>query len=209
MSEDQFSENEKRLHETRQMWDDAAASFDDEADHGLRDPVVRAGWINLLRAALPPAPVAILDIGCGTGSLSLILAELGHRVSGIDLSPAMITLAETKTKAAGYSIHFQVMDAAFPQFAPQQFDAVVCRHLLWSLSPIDQVLLRWAELLKPGGRLLLIEGFWNTGAGLHAQDIIAALPASLPFFSVQDLSDQPVLWGGSVSDERYAIVARG
>ncbi|MBI5959806.1 MAG: methyltransferase domain-containing protein, partial [Chloroflexi bacterium] len=98
MSEDQPLENKKRLDETRQLWDEAAALFDNEPDHGLRDPVVRAGWTLLLRASLPPAPAVILDIGCGTGSLSLVLAELGYHVTGIDLSPAMITLAETKTR---------------------------------------------------------------------------------------------------------------
>ena len=61
--------------------------------------------------------------------------------------------------------------------------------------------------LKPGGRLVLIEGYWNTGAGLHAQEIVEALPTALMNLAVQNLSDQPELWGGAVSDERYAVSA--
>ncbi|MGB4872206.1 MAG: class I SAM-dependent methyltransferase, partial [Candidatus Promineifilaceae bacterium] len=45
---------------------------------------------------------AILDIGCGTGSLSAVLAGLGHQVTGIDLSPVMISIAQTKAAKQGW-----------------------------------------------------------------------------------------------------------
>ncbi|MCA9907238.1 MAG: class I SAM-dependent methyltransferase, partial [Anaerolineae bacterium] len=147
------------------------------------------------------------DIGCGTGSLSLVLAGLGHAVVGIDLAPAMLALAQAKAEAAGHSITFHVMDAALPQLAPEQFDVIVCRHLLWALAEPDQVLERWLRLLKPGGRLLLIEGYWHTGAGLHARELLALLPAALTQATLQPLSDWAELWGGAVEDERYAILA--
>ena len=207
MTNDTSSDDEQQRRESRQTWDEAAAAFDNEPDHGLRDPSVRGAWTMLLKAWLPTTRAMILDIGCGTGSLSVVLAELGHDVTGIDLSPAMISLAAMKAVAAGQSITFQVMDAAFPQLSLQHFDALVCRHLLWALPEPAQVLRRWVTLLKPGGRFMLIEGYWNTGAGLHAREIIEALPAALINILVQDLSDQPEFWGGAVSDERYAISA--
>lgn len=200
-----LSKREQELDESRQIWNAEAASFDDEPDHGLRDPRVRAAWTQLLRNSLPTGPLNLLDIGCGTGSLSLVLAELGYTVTGIDLSPEMIAHAKAKAQAANYTITFHVMDAAFPELAPQQFDAIVCRHLLWTLPNIDQVLQRWFQLLKPNGRLLLIEGFWHTHAGLHPQQILDALPASAVDVSVQPLSDQADLWGHTVNDERYAV----
>ena len=202
------SHNEERLQAARQYWDQAAAHFDDEADHGLRDPAVRAAWTALLRNTLPGRTGTVLDIGCGTGSLSVVLAELGHEVTGIDLSPEMIALATAKAARAGQPIQFQVMDAAFPQFSARQFDAVLCRHLLWALPDPDQVLLRWVDLLHPGGRLLLIEGFWRTGGGLHANELVDALPTSLSQVTIHNLSEQPLLWGGPVSDKRYAVTAR-
>jgi len=70
------------------------------------------------------------DNGCGTGSLSLVLAGLGCKITGIDFSPETISQAEAKARASGYAITFHVMDAVFPQLPPQQFDIVVCRHLL-------------------------------------------------------------------------------
>lgn len=195
---------EQNLNDARQEWNAAATAFDDAPDHGLRDPAIRAAWTTLLKSVLPSGKI-MLDIGCGTGSLSVVLAELGCTVIGIDLSPNMIALAQKKAKAANQPIQFHVMDAAFPDFPPQQFDGIICRHLLWMLPDPSAVLERWVKLLKPNGRLILIEGFWHTGAGMHAQEIVEALPASLANVVVQNLSNQPSLWGGEVKDERYLV----
>lgn len=197
----------QRLAAARAQWDEAAARFDDEPDHGLRDPGVRAAWMALLQASLPPSPGAVADLGCGTGSLSVLLAAMGYTVTGVDLAPAMIAQAQHKAHMLGQTIALRVVDAANPEFAPQSFDAVLCRHLLWTLPAIDQVLARWVRLLKPAGVLLLIEGHWHTGAGLRPAEIVAALPASLTQMVVQPLSSRSDLWGGPVEDERYALRA--
>src|SRR5688572_11050184 len=112
---------EEQLAESRQVWDAEAAAFDEAADHGLRDPDVREAWTQLIKGVLPAGKATILDIGCGTGSLSVVLAQLGHAVTGIDLSPNMIAVARAKADAAKCDIQFQVMDAAFPQFEVGQF----------------------------------------------------------------------------------------
>lgn len=207
MSEQPAANYEQQLDESRRIWNAEAAAFDNEPDHGLRDPIILAAWTKLLSIVIPADKVNVLDIGCGTGSLSLILAGQGHNVTGIDFAPDMIARAQAKALEAGHSIQFQVMDAAFPNFPAQQFDAIVCRHLLWALPEPDEVLRRWIRLLKPGGRLLLIEGFWFTGAGLHAQKIVDMLPAELTGIMVQNLSDQADLWGKAVEDERYLVSA--
>jgi 2-polyprenyl-3-methyl-5-hydroxy-6-metoxy-1,4-benzoquinol methylase len=211
MSQSGTPEDERRLEEARRYWDNAAAAFDDEPDHGLLDPQTLHAWTTLLRTWMPAPAAAVLDMGCGTGSLTVVLAGLGHDVTGVDISPAMVERAQAKAKAGGHSIEFHSMDAAAPQLAswlaPQSFDVIVCRHLLWALAEPDQALRRWAGLLKPAGRLLLIEGFWSTGAGMHATELVAALPAAVTAVSVQNLSAQPAYWGKTVTDERYAVIA--
>jgi 2-polyprenyl-3-methyl-5-hydroxy-6-metoxy-1,4-benzoquinol methylase len=207
MGKGRSEKDEKRLQETRQFWDDAAASFDAEPDHGLRDPGVREAWKTLLNQWLPPIYTTVLDMGCGTGSLSMVLAGLGREVTGIDLSSAMVKIAREKAIAMGLEVEFHLMDAAFPDLSPRKFDAMVCRHLLWDLPEPKQVLNRWAGLLKPKGRLLLVEGRWGTGAGLHADEIIQMLPAVFATPMVVNLSENPDYWGGNVDDERYAIIA--
>ncbi len=96
-------------------WDAEAAAFDDEPDHGLRDPEIRRAWADRLRGWLPAGAADILDLGCGTGTLSLLAAEQGHHVTGVDLSPAMVDLA--RAKLAGRDAAFLVGDAAAPRWA--------------------------------------------------------------------------------------------
>ncbi|MCL4266394.1 MAG: methyltransferase domain-containing protein [Anaerolineae bacterium] len=200
-------DTEQRLQEAQQFWDKEADSFDEEPDHGLRDPIVRQAWINLLANSLPSPPASVLDIGCGTGSLTLLLAGLHYEVTGIDLSKAMIARARAKLKAAGYSIPFSVMDAFNPDLSPQQFDVIVCRHLLWAWPEPALALQRWSEMLVSGGRLLLIEGYWDTGGGLRPQQIVDALPSTFVTVTVKNLSGQAELRGREVADERYIVVA--
>lgn len=202
----------QRLQEARDFWNQEAATFDHEPDHGLLDPGVYDAWQRLLVAYLPSTPATILDIGCGTGSISVLLAKLGHAITGLDLSPAMITHAAEKAKSANQCITFMVGDAADPQFTNQpltyqQFDLIICRHILWALPNPELVLQRWAELLTPEGRFVMIEGYWNNQGGMHAEQIVNALPMSMKNAKVQNLSDQPELWGTAVSDERYLVFA--
>src|SRR5215218_7353193 len=101
-------ENKNRLQESQQYWDNLASTFDHEPDHGLRDSVIRETWTELLKAWLPHNSATVLDIGCGTGSLSIVLAGLGHKVTGVDLSPSMISLAQAKAATYGLPIEFHV-----------------------------------------------------------------------------------------------------
>ncbi len=79
-----------------ETWDAEAEHFDDEPDHGLRDPAIREAWRVLLREHLPAPPARIADLGCGTGSLSVLLADEGYAVDGVDFSPEMVRRARAK-----------------------------------------------------------------------------------------------------------------
>ncbi|MFF0031969.1 class I SAM-dependent methyltransferase [Streptomyces avermitilis] len=188
-------------------WDAESATFDDEPDHGLRDAVVREAWAARLRDWLPGQASDVLDLGCGTGSLSLLAAEQGHRVTGVDLSPAMVGRARAKT--AGRDMAFLVGDAAAPPVGEQRFDVVLVRHVLWTLPDPGRALRRWCGLLRPGGRLVLVEGVWGTVSpvGLSAGRLTALLTPLAKSVRVERLSDDPRLWGKEVADERYAVVA--
>jgi SAM-dependent methyltransferase len=198
--------NLQSFSKANQLWDAAAATFDDEPDHGLRDPDTYRAWMDLMADWFPP-PAAILDIGCGTGSLSVLLAGLGCEVTGIDFSPGMLVQASAKAQTAGQTIDFRLMDAANPQLGSRRFTAILCRHLLWALPEPAVALQRWVDHLSPGGRLVLIEGFWHTGSGMHAWEVVELLPASLVNVELKPLSDQSTLWGGKVTDERFAVLA--
>jgi SAM-dependent methyltransferase len=188
-------------------WDSQAASFDDEADHGLRDPRVRDAWRRLLRTHLLPAPAAVADIGCGTGSLSVLLAAEGYAVTGLDFAPAMVAAARAKARAAGVTARFVLSDATAPTLPPASFDVVLARHVLWAMPDTDQALAAWLRLLLPGGMLVLVEGRWFTGAGLTTAQAGKAVLRHRDDATVTALDDQ-ALWGGPVTDERYLLVSR-
>jgi SAM-dependent methyltransferase len=195
------------------FWDSAAASFDEEADHGLRDPLVRNAWDAHLNSWLPSPPVDVLDLGCGTGSLSLLLAQRGHRVTAVDLSPNMVELA--RRKVAGFDVQVFVGDAADPP-VQHDFDVVLVRHLVWTLPDPPAALRCWVGLVRPGGRLVLVEGHWGaSGAyvdglpwtgGVTADTLAATVRPFVSDLRSQSLAD-PALWGRDVTDERYCVVA--
>ncbi len=96
----------------------------------------------------------ILDIGTGTGFFAFLLAEKGHFVTGIDLTPGMITEARRIRDRLGLSVDFYTMDAEHPDFPLQSFDAIVTRKLTWALPNLPQTYKNWQKLLKPGGVLV-------------------------------------------------------
>ncbi|MFK4103684.1 class I SAM-dependent methyltransferase [Streptomyces sp. NPDC019531] len=184
-------------------WDVEAASFDEEPDHGLRDPEVRRAWDDRLRGWLPERASDVLDLGCGTGSLSLLAAEQGHRVTGVDLSPVMVGLA--RAKLAGRDSVFLVGDAAAPPVGEQRFDVVLGRHVLWALPDPGRVLRRWWGLLRPGGRVVLVEGVWGE-VGISAEMVTGLVEPLGGRVRVESLSGDSLLWGKDVDDQRYAVV---
>ncbi|MEU5257396.1 class I SAM-dependent methyltransferase [Amycolatopsis sp. NPDC021455] len=192
---------------TQADWDDQAATFDDQPDHGLRDPRVRAAWAELLLPLLPPAPAAVADLGCGTGSLAVLLAEAGYAVFGVDLSPRMLDVAGKKAEAAGVGVELRRGDAADPPCAPSTYDVVLVRHVLWALPDPAAAVDTWVRLLKPGGRLVLVEGRWFTGAGISAGECERLVLARRDEATVT-LLDDPALWGSPIEDERYVLVSR-
>jgi SAM-dependent methyltransferase len=188
------------------FWDGQAATFDDEPDHGLRDPVVRAAWARTLLPLLPGPPAEVADLGAGTGSLAVLLALNGYRVSGLDIAPAMVAAACAKAEAAAAEASFEVGDAAAPPWPPGTFDVVLCRHVLWALPDPHAAVGAWLRLLVPGGRLLLVEGRWHTGQGLTREQVLALLRDHGRSATVTGLDD-PDLWGGPIGDDRYLVLS--
>ncbi|WP_134764821.1 class I SAM-dependent methyltransferase [Nocardioides sp. 1609] len=191
----------------RTYWDGEAEHFDDEPDHGLGDPATREAWRQLLAAHLPAAPADVVDVGCGTGTLALLLADAGHRVRGVDLAPRMVERARAKATAAGLDVPFAIGDAGDPPYEPGSTDVVLCRHVLWALPDPASALARWTALLRPGGRLVLVEGRWHTGGGLTAAESERLVGAHVADVRVVPMPDE-VFWGGPITDERYLLVAR-
>jgi len=193
--------------EASTTWDGHAATFDDEPDHGLRDPSVRRAWAALLASVLPPAPASIVDVGCGTGSLTTLLAEARHQMYGLDASAKMLEVAQRKAAHHRVAVPLIRGDVTRPPFAPRSFDVVLVRHVLWAVHDRHTTLAQWIRLLRPQGRLVLIEGRWATGAGLSVAAATALLERHGRWVEPRLLNDD-ALWGKTITDERYLLLSR-
>lgn len=142
----------------REWWDRDAGTYDRSASHALTDPVEAAAWRAALQRFLPEPAGRVLDVGAGTGALSLLAAEQGHRVTALDLSTEMLQRARAKAEAQGLDIEFVVGPAEAPPAGP--FDAVIERHVLWTAPDPVGSLRAWREV-APGGRVVLFEGAWG------------------------------------------------
>jgi ubiquinone/menaquinone biosynthesis C-methylase UbiE len=140
-------------------WDRRAAHFDEDFGHSVRTAAEHAAWNRIFSLVLPShGPLDALDLGCGTGFLSLELAARGHRVTGVDFAPAMIARAERKAAERGLSIRFEQGDAEQLPFAPSSFDLAISRHVLWTLPHPEAAIDEWVRVLRPGGRLVVVDG---------------------------------------------------
>jgi SAM-dependent methyltransferase len=142
----------------RDYWDADAATYDDSPDHGTASPSERAAWNAALQRLLPPGGGRVLDVGAGTGFLSLAAARLGYRVTALDLSGGM--LARLRASAERDGLEVEIVEAGAEEPPPGPFDAVIERHLLWTLPDPAGALAAW-RAAAPDGRLLLFEGLWG------------------------------------------------
>jgi SAM-dependent methyltransferase len=148
--------------EIRDYWDADAATYDRSSSHYPDTVLQRAAWRGALSTLLPAETgQRVLDVGAGTGFLSLMLSEMGHQVTAVDVSAQMLAQLQSNAAAANCSVTVVVGDAT--TVPPGPFDVAVSRHLLWLLRDPVAALLAWRAVV-PGGRLVLVDSQWGRSA---------------------------------------------
>ena len=151
--------------EIGESWTEEAQYYDSYVSHGIQTKEEKVLWTEAFYSILPEEKkLCILDVGCGTGAMGLLLAEMGHSVSGIDLSEGMMSVGRKKAEDLGCDMIFELGDAENPPFEMNSFDVIINRHLLWTLPHPDTALENWYRVLKPNGTLMIIDGLWNDGS---------------------------------------------
>ena len=142
----------------------AAVSYDPITQYVLppNEMIVRQGLIERIRAK----PRRILDLGCGTGSTTLLLKQAFPEAEtiGVDLSPYMLVAAEAKAKKAGSNIQFRHANAENTGFPDSSFD-LVSASLLFHETPPEvarRVIRESFRLLRAGGELIVLDGNQRT-----------------------------------------------
>lgn len=145
--------------EIRDYWSARAATFDEQVGHEIFSEEERHAWRELFLRHLGPGDGRrVLDLAAGTGVISHLLDGLGFDVTGLDWSEAMLSKARAKAKTRGAKIRFVIGDAENTLEAPESYDVIVTRHLVWTLVDPRAAFREWHSLLKPGGKVLLIDG---------------------------------------------------
>lgn len=208
----------------KRHWGERAPTFDDAVHHAIHSEGQRQAWLALLRRLTGGQRVHALDVGCGTGFLALLLAEMGNHAEGMDLAPEMVERARAKAEATGLAARFFEGDAESLDLPDERYDLVVERHVIWTVPNPEAALREWRRVLRPGGRVALVEGAW--GRRDRVQPAYEAIHAALPLYggspsnvltamlercgfgevTVEPLADA-ALWGDTVRQDRYLITA--
>ena len=143
-------------------WSARAETFDLSASHKIEARYGIPEWHRFLSRACKLGNGGlggwqVLDIACGTGEISRVLTSMGAMVTGVDFSESM--LREASAKMAGSSWNGVLGDAAaMLTIADETYDLAVTRHLAWTLTDPAAAYAEWFRVLKPGGRLIVIDG---------------------------------------------------
>lgn len=151
------SEREKQNARRRRAWDKQAPRYDKQI-----------GWFERhlfgednRTWACSRAQGDVLEVAVGTG-LNLSAFGPDVRVTGIDLSPAMLDIARRRAAELGKPVDVREGDAHNLPFADESFDSVVCTFSLCNIPDLPQAVSEMKRVLRPGGRLILVDHVRST-----------------------------------------------
>ena len=147
--------NQSVLPQITRYWDQRAQGYalqvDDEFKESLQD--VYLPWFETV-----VSESSVLDVGCGPGFFSVLLAKAGFAVTAFDASAEMLKKARERANVMGAYIDAVLGDAQILPFADNTFDCVCSRNLVWNLEMPQTAYREWLRVLKPGGVLLIFDG---------------------------------------------------
>lgn len=156
----------------RRVWDRRASTWDHGGAPGL-ERVVEA----VVEAAAAEPGTKAVDLGCGTGQVSLVLARRGAQVTAVDVSSEMIDLLRAKVEDERIEGVVGVV-APIERFslASGSVDLVVSNYALHHLRDADKrtLVVAVAGWLRPGGRFVVGDMMFGRGANAHDREIIAS-----------------------------------
>lgn len=164
-------EYDDRKEQIVHYWEKRSESFLEQRRSELANPIAKR-WMKEIEKQIPAGRrLKILDVGCGAGFFSILLAKEDHEVFGIDLTPEMIENAIQLAEEENADCCFQVMDAENPMFADETFDVVISRNLTWTLPNAEHAYGEWMRVLKTGGVLLNFDANYGKDDASDAKDL--------------------------------------
>lgn len=134
-----------------------------ETDRSYLDPEIVNQRLQTLQALALRAGEKVLDAGCGTGLLAeLMSAQVGDKglVTGVDQSQSMLDLANNRCDERG-NVELHQGSVTELHFETASFDACSCIQTLLYVDEVDTAIGEFYRVLKPGGRIAIIETDWH------------------------------------------------
>ena len=145
--------------EIKEYWSMRAATFDEQPGHEIFSETERAAWHALFERHIGKGNGRLaLDLASGTAVISHLMHDLEFAVTGLDWSETMLEKARAKSKQRGSNIQFLLGDAENTLEPDNSYDVIVTRHLVWTLVDPAAAFVEWFRVLKPGGKLLVVDG---------------------------------------------------
>lgn len=141
-------------------WNWRAASYSKSVKRELSNNS-KVLWYDILFEAVEGrSGLRSLDIGTGPGFFAILLAEMGHKVTALDSSQAMLDMAAQNVQVAGQEVTFVLSDMSELPFEDESFDLLVCRNVTWMLKQPQETYNEWYRVLAGAGMLLIFDANW-------------------------------------------------
>lgn len=147
------SEETEKLRQIQQNFGAVAAAYVTSKVHASGPDLV---W--LVESAALRGNESVLDVATGGGHTAFALAPYAAEIVALDLTRPMLEVAQQEASARGLqNIRYIEGDAQTLPFPDASFDVVTCRHAPHHFPRVEQAVSEWARVLKPGGKVLLID----------------------------------------------------
>ncbi|MEW9124312.1 MAG: methyltransferase domain-containing protein [Thermotaleaceae bacterium] len=152
--------NTEMIEEVKDYWNIRSESYSKQNIAELHS-FKRDAWRKMILENAPAKEkLKILDVGTGPGFFAINLALLGHDVTAVDCTYAMLDKASENARNYGVKVEFAQANADELPFDEGTFDLIVSRNVVWNLENPQRALKEWARVLKDEGHLIYFDANW-------------------------------------------------
>ena len=170
--------------QVEKAWSADSADYDNLIQKQLRNQKNVEHWQSELKSVLGEKPLRVLDVGCGPGFFSVILARLGHSVTSVDGAEGMVECALRNAKKEGLNVDVYLGDAILLEREKEEsFDAIVSRDVIWTLYNPEAAFRRWKSLLKEDGKIVIYDGDYRRDRSSLRYGFLKLISSVIAFFA--------------------------
>ncbi len=141
-------------------WNRRAEIYNRSVMREYGDKRTHEAWYRIYHEAVEGKQGKLMDCGCGPGTVTLYVSDMGFDITDYDQSSEMLKVARKNGEELGIKADYVQGDAEDMPFDDDTFDVIVSQNMLWTVPHPDKVLAEWHRVLKPGGRLVYVDGDW-------------------------------------------------